>query len=59
MRAREFLPETASAGATASGSVAMAAQPIGGMISRGQMPKPAKYANSLYSAKKRKSHAVR
>ena len=59
MRAREFLPETASAGATASGSVAMAAQPMGGMISRGQMPKPAKYANSLYSAKKRKSHAVR
>jgi hypothetical protein len=59
MRAREFLPETASAGATASGSVAMAAQPMGGMISRGQMPKPAKYANSLYSAKKRKSHVGR
>jgi hypothetical protein len=59
MRAREFLPETASAGATASGSVAMAAQPMGGMISRSQMPKPAKYANSLYSAKKRKSHVGR
>ena len=59
MRAREFLPETASAGATASGSVAMAAQPMSGMISRGQMSKPAKYANSLYSAKKRKSHVGR
>ena len=59
MRAREFLPETASAGATASGSVAVVAQPMGGMISRGQMPKPAKYANSLYSAKKRKSHVGR
>ena len=57
MRARDFLPETASAGATASGSMAVAVQPMGGMISRGQMPKPAKYANSLYSAKKRKSHA--
>ena len=59
MRAREFLPETASAGATASGSVAVVSQPIGMMISRGQMPKPAKYANSLYSAKKRKSHVGR
>ena len=59
MRAREFLPETASAGATSSGSVAVMAQPVGGMISRGQMPKPAKYANSLYSAKKRKSHVGR
>ena len=57
MRAREFLPETASAGATASGSMAVVSQPVGMMISRGQMPKPAKYANSLYSAKKRKSHA--
>ena len=59
MRAREFLPETASAGATASGSVAVAERPMSMMISRGQMPKPAKYANSLYSAKKRKSHAGR
>jgi hypothetical protein len=59
MRAREFLPETASAGATASGSVAVAEQPMGGMISRGQMPKPAKYSNSSYSTKKRKSHAGR
>ena len=57
MRAREFLPETASAGATASGSVAVAIQPVGAMISRDQMTKPAKYANSLYSGKKRKSHA--
>ena len=32
MRAREFLPETASAGATASGSMAVAVQPMGGMI---------------------------
>jgi hypothetical protein len=59
MRAREFLPETASVGATSSGSVAVMAHPMGGMISRGQMPKPAKYANSLYSTKKRKSHAGR
>ena len=57
MRAREFLPETASAGATASGSMAVITQPMGGMISRNQMPKPAKYANSLYSAKKRKQNA--
>ena len=57
MRAREFLPETASAGATASGSMAVITQPMGGMISRSQMPKPAKYANSLYSAKKRKHNA--
>ena len=57
MRAREFLPETASAGATASGSMAVAVQPMGVMITRIQMPKPAKYANSLYSAKKRKHNA--
>lgn len=57
MRAREFLPETVSAGATASGSMAVVSQPVGMIISRGQMPKPAKYANSLYPAKKRKQNA--
>jgi len=34
MRAREFIRENASAGATGSGSVATVAMPLGGMISR-------------------------
>ena len=34
MRAQEFITETASAGATGSGSVATVAQPMGGMITR-------------------------
>ena len=34
MRAHEFILENASVGATASGSVATVAAPLGGMISR-------------------------
>lgn len=59
MRAREFLPEDASAGATAAGSVAPVAQPIGGMITRPQMPKTAKYSNSVNSLQKRKKNHAR
>jgi len=34
MRAQEFITETATAGATSSGSVATVSQPLGGMITR-------------------------
>ena len=34
MRAREFVTENASAGATSSGNVATVAQPLGGAITR-------------------------
>ena len=34
MRAREFVTENASAGATSSGNVATVAQPLGGVITR-------------------------
>jgi hypothetical protein len=34
MRAREFVTENASAGATGSGNVATVAQPLGGVIRR-------------------------
>jgi len=34
MRAREFVTENASAGATSSGNVATVAQPLGGTITR-------------------------
>jgi len=34
MRAQEFIAETASAGATGSGSIATVAQPLGGVITR-------------------------
>ena len=34
MRAREFVTENASAGATGSGNVATVAQPLGGTITR-------------------------
>jgi hypothetical protein len=34
MRASEFVMETASAGATGSGSVATVAQPLGGVVRR-------------------------
>ena len=47
MRASEFILETASAGATSSGSVATLAQPLGGTISRngGSFFVGAKYTN--------------
>lgn len=56
MRAREFIQENASAGATSAGSVASVSQAMGSMISRA-FAKPAKYANSLISVKKRKRNA--
>ena len=34
MRAREFVTENATAGATSSGSIATVAQPLGGTIAR-------------------------
>lgn len=47
MRAKEFIRETASAGASCAGSVATVAQPLGSVIKRTVSNKPAKYANSL------------
>ena len=47
MRAREFIRETASAGATSTGSIAVVAQPMGRVITRTQNVKPGKYKNSL------------
>ena len=46
MRAKEFVAETASAGATAAGSVATVAMPVGAAITRTQHTKPAKYRNT-------------
>jgi hypothetical protein len=51
MRAREFIRETASAGATSMGSIAVAAQPMGQVITRTQNRKPGKYKNSLTRTK--------
>jgi hypothetical protein len=51
MRAREFVVETASAGATGSGSVATVAQPMGTVITRTQNRAPGKYKNSLIRTK--------
>ena len=51
MRAREFIRETASAGATSSGSVAVVEQPMGQTITRTQNRKPGKYKNSLTRTK--------
>jgi hypothetical protein len=47
MRAREFVTENASAGATGSGSIASVAQPLGGVIRRnGGSFFSGKYSNS-------------
>ena len=47
MRAREFVAENATAGATGSGNVATVAQPLGGMITRnGGSFFSGKYSNS-------------
>jgi len=51
MRAKEFIRENASAGATSSGSVAAVAQPMGRVITRTQNRKPGKYKNSLIRTK--------
>jgi hypothetical protein len=59
MRAKEFLPENATAGATSSGSVATVAQPLGTLISRVGLGRPAKYMNSLTVAKRRTRNAGR
>ena len=54
MRAREFVRENASAGASCAGNVASVAHPMGGLIKREGITKPAKYANSVTSTVKRK-----
>jgi hypothetical protein len=59
MRAREFMREDASAGATVAGSIAPVIQPLGSMISRQGLGGPAKYVNSFKPQKKRKRHASR
>jgi len=47
MRAREFVTENASAGATGSGTIATVAQPLGGVIRRnGGSFFSGKYSNS-------------
>ena len=52
MRAREFIREN-----TVSGSIATVATPLGGMISRSGITKPAKYMNSRQTAKRKKNDA--
>lgn len=49
MRAREFVLEDASSGASCAGSVATVAMPMNGgaPLKRIEPPKPGKYANSL------------
>ena len=51
MRAREFIRETASAGATSTGSIAAVAQPMGQIRPRTQHRWPGKYKNSLTRTK--------
>jgi hypothetical protein len=55
MRAREFVTETASAGASSAGSVAAVSMPLGQTISRQSTISPAKYQNSLKTRKKLKN----
>jgi hypothetical protein len=59
MRAIEFIREDASAGASCAGNVAVFAQPMGEVITRPQIKKPAKYANSAPVAQRKKKHVVR
>jgi cephalosporin-C deacetylase-like acetyl esterase len=54
MRAREFVTETASAGASSAGSVAAVSMPLGQTISRQASVYPTKYQNSLKTRKKLK-----
>jgi hypothetical protein len=51
MRACEFIKESASAGATSSGSVAAIAQPLGVPISRLQPTRSTKYRNTYKGSK--------
>lgn len=59
MRAREFITETASVGASVAGSMAPISQSLGGPIRRAKPPKPAKYSNSVNSLPKRKNDNAR
>lgn len=59
MRAREFVKENASAGATSSGGIATVVAPIGGVITRSLLGKPAKYANSVIGRKSRNKNVSR
>ena len=59
MKLREIM-ETASSGATVSGSMAAVAQPLGALIAREQKSLPTKYMNAAPVAQKEKSkHASR
>lgn len=53
MRAREFVAETATAGATAAGSVASVAMPVGAVIRRPQSYNTTKYTNMLTKRRKK------
>jgi hypothetical protein len=59
MRAREFIQEDASSGASCAGNMAVFVQPMGEIITRTQNTKPAKYANSAPVAQRKKPHARR
>jgi|LakMenEpi03Aug12_release.lakeMendotaPanAssembly.Ray.scaffolds.fasta_scaffold1865400_2 hypothetical protein len=59
MRAKEFIREEASAGASCAGNVAVFAQPMGEVITRTQNTKPAKYANSAPVAQRKKQNVIR
>jgi len=60
MRAKEFIREEASAGASCAGNVAVFAQPImGEVVTRTQNTKPAKYANSAPVAQRKKQNVIR
>jgi hypothetical protein len=56
MRAREFINENASSGATSSGSIATVSQPMGSVISRSHFINPTKYANSVKKEKKQNAN---
>ena len=47
MRAREFVKENISSGATGSGSIAVVAQPMMTMLRRTNETQPGKYRNSV------------
>ena len=59
MRAREFVKEEASSGATVAGGMALVSQPLGSTLSRLGSLSPAKYANSLNKGKGKKKHVSR
>ena len=59
MRAKEFLRETGSIGATVAGSMAPISHSLGAVISRTGITKPAKYANSAPVAQLRKKQHAR